>query len=438
MTRQKILILTPYYYPNINPRPYRWTQIANYWASQGFDIQVITEKNPNFESESLLNNVSVHRVGYAALKSIFLKKQRGEASNEKIASTPKRSRLHLVMQYFNDNIWKKLYFPDDSCIWFYPALRKATKVIENQNVKYIISSSLPFTTSVIGLALKQKYPHLVWIADMGDPFAYQTEAPLNNHFFYQQLNFKLEQKILQLADFVTSQTAEKYKAHYPFLMENEKLSIIPPLMTQYDWKDKHFSFDFYEEGKINISYLGKFYTTLREPKVLLDFLDALFEQNIQWKHKIVIHIFGDVFPQFLPAFTSYPMIKIHGLIERTHTINVMQKSDILLNISNLTDYQLPSKAPDYLQSGKPILNIYQTENDEFKSFFKDYPLICNYRKHQAIAPIIYFLENEIGNRVGEEDLRAMLKPYTLEAIGHKYLALLQLETSHQMASDTKL
>lgn len=425
MTRQKILILTPYYFPNINPRPYRWTQIANYWASQGFDIHIVTENNPNFEKRQLLNGVTVHRVGYAALKSIFLKKQRGEATIEKVSLQP--SRLHLLMQYFNDIIWKNIYFPDDSCIWYYPALREAIELIENQNIKYIITSSLPFTTSAVGLALKRQFPNLVWIADIGDPFAYQIEAPLNNHFLYKNLNFKTEQKILQKADFVTvttAQTAEKYKKHYPFLKENEKLDIIPPLMTQYDWKKEDYDLDFYESGKINISYLGKFYATLREPKVLLDFLDTLFKTDISWKNRIVIHIFGDVFPQFLPAFANYSMVKIHGLIARGQTIEVMKKSDILLNISNLTDYQLPSKAPDYLQSGKPILNIYQTEKDEFKAFFKNYPLICHYINGQTIVSTIQFLTTSIGQRVGEDVLKEMLKPYTLEMIADRYLELL--------------
>lgn len=425
MTRQKILILIPYYYPNINPRPYRWTQIANYWASQGFDIQLITEKNPNFDNKQLLNGVTVHRVGYAALKSIFLKKQRGEATNDKNFSKP--NRLHLLMQKFNDAVWKKIYFPDDSCIWYYPALRKAIKLIENQSIKYVITSSLPFTTSAIGLALKQRFPNIVWIADIGDPFAYQIEAPLNNHFLYHNLNFKLEQKILQQADFVTvttEQTAEKYRQYYPFLAQSDKIHVIPPLMTQYDWKNINNDLDFYESNKINISYLGKFYTTLREPKVLLDFLDALFDEDVTWKNKIVVHIFGDVFPQFLPAFTNYPMIKIHGLIARVQTIEVMKKSDILLNISNLTDYQLPSKAPDYLQSGKPILNIYQTENDEFKAFFKNYPLICHYINGKSIASTIQFLTVSIGQRVGDELLKEMLAPYTLEKIAEEYLELL--------------
>ncbi len=422
-----VLIISPYYHPNINPRPYRWTRIAEYWASQGFDIQVITENHPNFEALQKINEVKVHRTGYAALKSVFLKKQRGEVRPNTLEGGKPGHILGNWLQFFNDYCWKKIYFPDDSCIWYFSALRKATQLIENQQIDILITSALPFTSHLIGLRLKERFPHLTWIADTGDPFSYQTEAPLNNVFLYQKINEKTERKVLQKADYVTV-TTDNTKAKYIKFHKavESKIRVIPPLMTESNHVKNGIVpvKNYAVEGKINLGYLGKFYKLLREPRLLADFLTALFLKYPDWKDKIVVHIFGDVFPYFLPEFEAFPMVKIHGLIPRETTVWAMQEMDILLNISNLTSYQLPSKAPDYLQSAKPVFNIYSSEEDEFKAFFEHYSLIFNYKNGDEInEKTIFFLSENINNRVGEELIQKMIKPYTVNAIATQYEAL---------------
>jgi hypothetical protein len=358
------------------------------------------------------------------LKSVFLKKQRGEVSQNPI--NKEHASKGNLMQFVNDNFWKKIYFPDDSCIWYFSALKKAVQLIENEQIDVLITSALPFTSHLIGLRLKKQFPHLKWIADTGDPFSYQIEAPLNNPFLYQKLNEKVERKVLDSTDYITV-TTERTKSKYIKFHKTieSKIKVIPPLMTQNNpVKNGIVSMEKYAvEGKINIGYLGKFYKILREPKLLTDFLETLFIQYPDWKDKIVVHIFGDVFPNFLPDFDGFQMVKIHGLIPRETTSFAMDEMDILLNISNLTNYQLPSKAPDYLRSGKPILNIYSAEEDEFKAFFSEYPLIFNYRKGDDISNIVLFLEQNLGKIVDDELLKKMVEPFTVESIAKQYEAL---------------
>jgi glycosyltransferase involved in cell wall biosynthesis len=422
-----ILILSPYYYPNINPRPYRWTRIAEQLATQGFDIQVVTEANPNLEETYFSNHVKIHRTGYAALKSIFLKKQRGVPKQNKAENLGKNGIVQRFMQYFNDYLWKKIYFPDDSCIWYFPALRKATQLIENQQIDVIVTVALPFTAHLVGLRLKKQFPHLTWIADTGDPFSYQTEAPLNNHFLYQKLNVYTEKKVLQYADYVTvttENTKSKYiKFHKP---STEKIVVIPPLMTEVSFVKNVIVES--ESNKIKLGYLGKFYKILREPRLLTDFLICLFRQFPELSDRVEVHIFGDIFPYFLPELAAFPQIKVHGLIPREATPEAMQKMDILLNISNLTNYQLPSKAPDYLQSGKPIFNIYSDEADEFKAFFNDYPLIFNYKDGDTIQEdCIQFLAQTNKKTIDADWINQKIAPYRVDAITKQYIDLLNIK-----------
>jgi hypothetical protein len=385
---------------------------------------VLTEKHPDFEATQNINGVLVHRVGYAALKSVFLRKQRGETNDSEAQKRVKNGIVQQLMQGFNDYIWKKIYFPDDSCIWYFSALRKATQLIENQEIDTIISSALPFSAHLIGLRLKKKFPHLTWIADTGDPFAFQTEAPLNNHFLYRKLNVAVEKKVLQQADFVTVTTANTKKRYVDFFQDFEdKIRVIPPLMTDYSVV-KNVIVEGESKDKIKLGYLGKFYKILREPRLLTDFLTQLFAKYPDLQDKIEVHIFGDIFPYFLPELAAFPQVKIHGLIPRESTATAMQKMDILLNISNLTNYQLPSKAPDYLQSGKPIFNIYSDDADEFKSFFHDYPLIFNYKDTNEIDSVcLDFLAEAKDKSVAEVWIAQKIAPYRTAVIAKQYLSL---------------
>jgi glycosyltransferase involved in cell wall biosynthesis len=105
---KKILIISPYFYPNINPRPYRWTKIAEHLAAQGHEVHVVTEKLSKSPSEK----IAVHGVGYSALKSL-IGQQRGAITTQRNKATFKKR----VFQWLNDFFWKKIYFPDDSCIF---------------------------------------------------------------------------------------------------------------------------------------------------------------------------------------------------------------------------------------------------------------------------------------------------------------------------------
>lgn len=418
----RILIISPYYFPNINPRPYRWTQIAQHWAKQGLEVHVVTEKNPNFEATTMLEGVHIHRTGYAALKSIVLKQQRGEAAPNQQPN--KQSLAAKIFRWTNEKLWKRIYFPDDSCIWYFSALQKSTQILESQSFDIIISAALPFTAHLIGWRLKTRFPNLTWIADTGDPFSYQTEAPLNNHFLYQKLNIFTEKKILDAANVIsvtTKSTKLRYiNFHAPCAT---KIKVIPPLMTTFKTdnvseKIKKFG----DNQKLNFGYLGKFYTILREPQLLTNFIAQLLQAFPDWKDKIVFHIFGDVFPQFLEELRRFPQIKIHGLIPREQTQQAMNEMDILLNISNLTNYQLPSKAPDYLQSGKSILNIYNEDADEFKAFFVDFPYIYNHKDSSNIsAALIDFLAKAKNQSIDKDEIIRLTAPYHVDSVAQAYL-----------------
>ena len=55
----------------------------------------------------------------------------------------------------------------------------------------------------------------------------------------------------------------------------------------------------------------------------------------------------------------------------------MEESDILINIGNTIDNQVPSKIFDYISKRKPIINLYKISNCPSLKYLKKYPLALN-------------------------------------------------------------
>lgn len=383
---------------------------------------MITEKHLGFAKAEILNEVKVQRTGFAALKSFFLKNRRGVARQGGV------SQKEEFASKINRLIIKHLYFPDDSFIWYFSALVEAKKILEAEKTNVLITSSLPFTSHLIGLNLKKQYPGLLWIADSGDPFSFQTEAPLNNHFLYGRLNRHFEKQVVNCADWLTVTSVNTRQKYLEFFPEaGDKIKVIPPLLSERTKGNlnKHGAQVESTAGKkIKLGYFGKFYDKIREPQQLTVFISQLFLAKPEFAEKVEIHIYGDIFPQFRPELAKIDQVILHGLIPREQVGEEMHNMDLLLNISNITDYQLPSKAPDYLNSGKAILNIYTHDRDEFRQFFTNYPFIYHYLIGSEIDDqLLHFIDTAGQTKVSDEWIREHTLMYREDAITTAYEAL---------------
>ena len=428
---RKILVILPYFYPVNNQRGHRWRQIATFWQAKGIAVHVLTAKHSDFAVESEIEGVKVFRTGHAALKNIFyyffnIKNRRGEKKSKSEKGLTLGTKSGRILQWWNDIFWKKIYFPDDTCVWYFSARKKALQLHQKEQYDTVISVGLPFTTHCVGLYLKSKYPSLYWLVDYGDPFSLQKEVPLNNIFWYKNLNFRLENKVVTLANAV-SVTTEATRQLYldAFALPSEKVSVIPPLLSN----SKVFYRKQNADNQLIIAYFGSFYAGIREPYAILDLVKKIVLEEPSWEKKLEVRIYGDVFDQFKSVLAACDNIKICGLLDREEVAAEMQTVDFLLNISNSTPYQLPSKAPDYMQSGKPVVNIYSHESDCFKAFFADYPLIFNWKNDDNLINLIDFLSKNKNNHCEESEIEFLLKPFQLGAVAEKYWELLGVKNS---------
>ncbi len=437
----RILLITPYYFPYINPRAHRWTSIAEEWAKQGHEVHVICSKRNKLPIHSIANKVHIHRTGYNSLKEVFYnffksKKRRGEAQEENKEGL-KRSYLMTFLVWFNETFWKSIYFPDDACVWYFPAKKKTTQLLQQHQFDYLITVSLPFTAHLIGQFCKKKNPEIKWLVDIGDPFSLQFDHPLNNHFFYKSLNIQLEKKVLEKADKISVTThGTKQLFIDKFELPSDKISVIPPLLKSSEGDlalPPHLRIQ-NNSNQIHIGYFGSFFKNIREPEPFLELLKMAFLLEPSLKGILVVHFFGDIIEHFLKTFERYkdlkPNLRLYGLIQKELVHGVMNEMDFLLNISNKTAYQLPSKSVDYLASGKPIINICSIEHDLFNAFFEDYPFILNLlfleksiSKKQTNS-FLEFLNKNKGEKIEGNVLKDKIKRYEAPQISKAYTKVL--------------
>ncbi len=473
----KILIVTAWYHPFIHPRAHRWTAIAEHWAGEGHEIHVLTARVRESGRSEVLNGVQIHRAGFDSLKEwVYFwfgsRKARGRVG----VKPAKPSPAVRLFAWIYRTVWKNIFFPDDACVWYFPARRKLRQLLEKEAFDAVITVSLPFTGHLLGLEITsrtfrkfQTFGKLkpVWLADIGDPFSFQANPP-NNRFFYQKKNRRLERLILETADAVTVTTEATLRKYREQFGEQAvaKMAVIHPLLLLKQTVEGTLH-QAIHHSSLKIGYFGALYAPTRTPDAFLDLLAQTFALRPDLRGRLEIHFYGEIFPEFFGKLSTEPSIQLHGLCSREEAWVAMQQMDILLNIGNTTDFQLPSKAVEYLAAGKPVLNLSYVENDPFAIFFgstdfspyRNAPFMAKQDAYRGVNapspdglksvlpthPLIFNLKIENGKaQKGElqrgiewlesekptlsaSEIAERIAPFLVENIARQYLALIGLQ-----------
>jgi glycosyltransferase involved in cell wall biosynthesis len=418
----KVLIICYCYPPDPGPRAYRWSAIAEYWAARGDTVHVISARKQGAPPEEELNGVDVHRAGGAIVENLRLwLESGGKRRAEKAPGGDPLTGPGGLLKTLHDATWKKIYWPDSACLWFFPARAKALKLGREISFDSIISTSTPYTGHLIGKAIKTAHADLPWIVDIGDPFSF-GQPPLNNTVIFESRNYRSEAAVLELADGV-SVTVESCKKAYADLFPGvaEKITVIPPLFSAAASALPGKSTP--HRGR-KLVFTGSLYRDIRNPSYLLKLLSGVFAENPD----VEAHFYGrvnDCDDLFDAPRRQFPNnLFIHGLVTREAAAAALNQADFLVNISNRTKHQLPSKLVDYMATGKPIINIVSIEEDNSLSFLGAYPETATFmdRPGASVGDDVEKLSGFIANHgaVPQETVTRLLRRFQLPAIEKQY------------------
>lgn len=369
---KNILITTYFFYPTNTPRAFRITALAKRLAESGHKVTVITaDIGFNYKQYQKENNIRIITIkpGY------ILNKPKSAISipQEKSAITNKQS---AVKQGIKTAIRKciRYFLPAGHLFEYSISLSQNLKTMNLNEFDVLISNSHPFAVH-LGTVIGMKGFNKVSIAESGDPYYF-------NHYKIAPYQKWIEKWVLSKFDFITI-PVDKAIGDYKKLKIDSKVIVIP---HGFDFDNVKLS-NVNQSKTVEFAFAGRLYKDIRNPTAFLRYL-ADTKSNFDYKFTIYTDFKNQETKDILLPFVDIlgSKLEVYDLIPRELCINKLSSADFLVNFTNDTKNQTPSKLIDYTLTKRPFISIEQTfENiKQFEAFcdlnFEDYeaPDISNF------------------------------------------------------------
>lgn len=336
-----------------------------------------------------------------------------------------------ILKRCYDMTWKRVWWPDRACLWYLPAVRFARELLTRNRYDALVTSSHPFTCHVVGHVLKRLVPDLPWLVDIGDPFSFAREMPLNNRLLYGFLNRAVERKVLRLADRVVvtnHRTVERYSETFgPWV--DSKTRVIGPAIPNAVLSEKVSTFAL-SKGYVDIVFSGNLLNPVRRPQELMRWIAKLVRAWPKEEVPLRFHFMGDSaqdLRRIAATAAVEDVVECHGKLDRHEALAAIRASHVLLNCGNVTDYQLPSKVYEYMAAGKPIINVVFNERDPSIEALGVYEAVLHVRpKCDFMEGVVAFIRHGVGQPLPRtRALPPAVESHLVGRIAERYRELLQ-------------
>lgn len=363
---KKILIISYYWPPSGGAGVQRWVKFARYLQLFGFD-PVVLSVDPEYASYPLrdqslnaeVSNIRIIRTKslepYAMYSRLMGKKEIPYAgfSNEDHPG---------FFQKFSRFVRGNFFIPDSRKGWNRYAVRAASKIIKDENIEMVVTTSPPHSSQLIGLTLKKKFG-VRWIADLRDPWTDIYYYPLMYHTWWAKaIDRKLEKQVLMNADELIV-VSNRIKALFGKKTGNQsKIHVIPNGYDEADFNKVSRS----PKDRFVVSYTGTIAENYGIDTVLKVMARLIHEKG--FRH-LQLNFVGKVASKYqtmihqlhLDEFTRFT-----NHVSHQEAINVMLSSSLLLlAIPKVKDNEgiLTGKLFEYLASSKKILAVGPVDGD---------------------------------------------------------------------------
>ncbi|MHB8131224.1 MAG: glycosyltransferase [Mobilitalea sp.] len=256
---------------------------------------------------------------------------------------------------------------------------------------------------------------------MQDPFAtqhyYLTKYPKSELIDFQTKVFCKADKII-----VTASIAKELKnTGNQIVIQKIKVlnfPIIEKMRRNITSREEDVLFNrFY----INCVYVGKFNEETRNPQVLFQIFEQLKYDNIR------LHIIGENKEKWNTYLSEEDSnIYFYGPKSKEISYNAELDSNILINLGNSVNNQLPSKLLEYISIGKPIVNLYKRGDCPTLEHMEKYPIGLNLMESRSeqeenIWKLLYFCKRYKNININYTYIRNKYFDCTVEYVSNEFL-----------------
>ena len=363
-TDKKLLYITYYWPPSGGAGVQRSIKFVNYLKKYGWNVQVLTV-DPNAATypvidESLQNEVSqqvkVKRTSSREpLRVLSVLGGKKAVPYGGFTNSNKEKWYQKLLRFVRGNF----FVPDARIGWVDFAFRASAKIIRENNISKIVISSPPHSSQLIGLKLKKEFPHLIWLADLRDPWTdIYYYKDLMHLPFIKKKDLHLERQVLENCDaalVVSTPIADLLRVKSDKIDPN-KFTVIPNGFDRQDFPEDISP----PKDVFRITYVGTMADSYK-PEVFLIALSQLIKSNPEIN--IQLRLVGSVAAGLRATIDQHSLsgrVEMIGHVSHHKAVNYMCDSSLLLLLIPATANSegiLTGKIFEYLGAGVPILGI---------------------------------------------------------------------------------
>lgn len=314
---------------------------------------------------------------------------------------------------------------------------------------FIMSRSMPPESHEAALQIKQKYPHIKWIASFGDPiynspysklaapslslWQSTAKAPHPKYFvallkrnlkkqlwYYQTRGDRREEMGKKLLEDTTLRLADTVIFNNPYqkefmlqqhkLEDGDKFTVIPhPFEKTFYSKSKVQP----KQGKISISHIGHL-DWIRTPNNLLKAVRRIKEKRPELYKKLDLNFYGtlDNFSKiYIVDHDLFDSTHVHKPVSYFESLDTMQNSDwCLLVDANISSYSekniyFAAKLADYLGSKSSILAISMTDGASADIIRDTGNVLMSHSVDEIYMTLVMILEGKIKQELVASEIK---------------------------------
>lgn len=334
----------------------------------------------------------------------------------------------------------------------------------HEEYDFIMSRSMPPESHAAALQIKQKYPHIKWIASFGDPiynspyskiavpplqlWQSAARAPHPKYFialvkrnlkkqlwYYQTRGDRREETEKQVLENTTLRYADSviFNNSYQkeFMLEQHKIEdkdgfvVIPHPFEKafYEKRTPHAN------KKLTISHIGHL-DWIRTPNNLLKAVKRIKDKRPELYEKLDVNFYGtlDNFSKiYIVDNNLFDSTHVHKPVTYFESLGIMQQSDWCLlvdaNISSHSEKNIyfAAKLADYLGSGSPILAISMTDGASADIIRDTGNVLMSHSVDEIYMTLVMILEGKIS----EQHVASEIKKFDAKQTAKNFDALVE-------------
>ena len=252
--------------------------------------------------------------------------------------------------------------PDEELGWLIPATVKGMRLIRKKKITHLITTAPPFTTQLVGLALK-RFTGVRWVADFRDPWSLRDKYTASGNRITDALELRLIRSVMKFADIVLSVSSpmtEQLKKEHPDL-DPDKFVTLTNGFDPSDFASLQHSRPM--SGQTLFSYIGEF-AYGRTPATFLRALKSLIDDGTLNRAEVRVKFVGTVafaegqsVTEMVRSFGLEEIVSMEPLVPRRQALQRALESQVLLVLTEQHSFALTFKLFDALAAGATILNI---------------------------------------------------------------------------------